>query len=130
MVPEPVVSEAAFVSEVMRGLATLWIHGGPAEEEDLSVPLGLSAWIVRAGIGLPDACDALLDLRSALLEVSGLDRRTEPVPLAFGDPRLALRTVGGYLFGLVGRAAAHSGMHPVALAEAALECMPARRVAS
>lgn len=124
------MSEAAFVAEVMRGMATLWMHGGPVDDEDLSVPLGLSAWVVRGGIGLHDACDALLDLRAALLDVSGLDRHSEPVPLAFGDPRLALRTVGGYLFGLVGRAVAHSGLHPVALAEAVLDSLPARRVAS
>lgn len=90
------------------------------EAGDLTLPLGLSAWIVRAAIGLPDAYDALLRLRRALLVASGLDLRSEPVPLRVGDQRIALRSLGAYLFGLVGRAARHAGMTPVELAEVTL----------
>ena len=125
------MSEAVFAAEVVRGLVTLWECGGPLEEgDDLSVPLGLSAWIVRAGIGLTDACETLAELRRSLIEVSGLDDATEPVPMHFADQRAALRTMGPYLFGLVGRALAHSGLAAVSLAEATIERIPARRAAS
>lgn len=129
-VPIPVVSEAAFAAEVVRGMATLWEYEGPAEEGgDLSVPLGLSAWIVRAGIGLSDASDVLSDMRAALLEASGLDQGTEPVPIGFADPRTALNTMGPYLFGLVGRALNNSGLDAVALSEAVISRLPAHQAA-
>lgn len=122
--PDPVLSEQAFVSEVLRGMATL--NGDEARPEEivetgnLTLPLGLSAWIVRAAIGLPDAYDAMLRLRGALVRAAGLDLRSEPVPLRVGDSRIALCSLGAYLFGLVGRAARHAGMSPTELADAAL----------
>jgi hypothetical protein len=88
---------------------------------DLSIPLGLSAWIVRASVDLPDAFEALLRLRTGVLAVSGIDRATEPVPLRVGDPRAALRSLGSYLYDLVGRAARHARLTPVELAERTLE---------
>lgn len=123
---DPARSEEAFVSEVVRGMAALNPEAPTPEElesGDLTLPLGLSAWIVRAAIGLPDAYDALLRLRRALLDASGLDLRSEPVPLRVGDQRIALRSLGAYLFGLVGRAARHAGMTPVELAEVTLAAL-------
>jgi hypothetical protein len=120
---DPVLAEQRFVAEVVRGLATL--RGDERREHmapgDLSIPLGLSAWIVRASVALPDAYEALLRLRTEVLAVSGLDRVTEPVPLRVGDPRAALRNLGSYLYDLVGRAARHARLSPVELAERTLE---------
>jgi len=89
-------------------------------EDDLSIPLGLSAWIVRAAVDLPTAYDSLLTMRRALVTAAGLDARTEPVPLRLSDPRAALRSLGAYLYELVGRAARHVGVEPVELAERTL----------
>jgi hypothetical protein len=120
---DPVLAERNFVAEVARGLATL--RGDDRAKSmapgDLSIPLGLSAWIVRASVDLPDAFEALLRLRTGVLAVSGIDRATEPVPLRVGDPRAALRSLGSYLYDLVGRAARHARLTPVELAERTLE---------
>jgi len=120
---DPVPAERTFAAEVLRGLATL--RGEEPREPlppgDLAVPLGLSAWIVRASVELPDAYDVLLRLRAEVLAVSGLDRSTEPVPLRVGDPRAALAGLGSYLYDLVGRAARHARVPPVELAERTLE---------
>ena len=122
--PDQGLSEQAFVSEVVRGMAALSAEGprpDDVEEGDLTLPLGLSAWIVRAAIGLPDAYDAMLRLRKAIVVSGGLELRSEPVPLRVADQRIALRSLGAYLFGLVGRAARHAGVSSVELAEAALD---------
>jgi hypothetical protein len=118
---DPVLAERSFVAEVLRGLATLRGDERPMTPGDLSIPLGLSAWIVRASVDLPDAYEALVRLRAEVVEVSGLDRATEPVPLRVGDPRAALRGLGSYLYDLVGRAARHARLSPVELAERTLE---------
>ena len=96
-----------------------------AEEQpgDLAVPLGLSAWIVRAAIGLPDAYDALLRLRAVVVAEAGMDLRSEPVPLRVAESRAALRSLGAYLYGLMNRAARHSGCTPVELAEDVLDAL-------
>lgn len=111
------------MAEVVRGLATLRGDepGEPLGPGDLAIPLGLSAWIVRASVDLPDAFDALLRVRAEVLAVSGLDRVSEPVPLRVGDPRAALRSLGSYLYDLVGRAARYVQLSPVELAERVLE---------
>jgi hypothetical protein len=117
---DPLLAEQGFLREVVRGMATLRMAPGePARhtQDDLSVPLGLSAWIVRAAVDLPDAYEALLRLRRALVDVSGLDSRSEPVPLRLADPRAALRTLGSYLYDLLGRAARHAGLSEIDLSE-------------
>lgn len=89
-------------------------------EDDLSLPLALSAWIVRAAVELPDAYDLLLGMRRAVVDAAGLDARSEPVPLRLADPCAALRSLGAYLYELVGRAARHAGTTTVELAERTL----------
>src|SRR5579863_2532107 len=98
--PDPAQAERSFVTEVVRGMAAMCESDTAPDEArgDLTIPLGLSAWIVRSAVGLPDAYDLLLGLRRALLTVSGLDLRSEPVPLRVGEPRTALRSMGAYLF--------------------------------
>jgi len=122
---DPALSERAFVAEVVRGMAALRAAGEPRRhtEDDLAVPLGLSAWIVRAAVDLPDAYDALLVLRSALVEAGGLHRASEPVPMRLADPRASLRNLGAYLYELLGRAARHAGLSEMALSERTLALM-------
>ena len=96
-------STARFAHEAMLGLADL-------EPEDLThgnltVPLGLSLWMRRGGIGVEDARDAMFELRAALLSASGLDERTEPVPLLLSDPVAATISLAVYVDGLLQRAA-------------------------
>ena len=118
---DPAAAEQAFLEEVLRGMASLCSDdaAGPTPG-DLTLPLGMSAWIVRAAIGLPDAHEALMRLRSALVSASGLELRQEPVPLRVADPKTAICTLAEYLFGLVRRAARHAGRTPVELAESVL----------
>lgn len=118
-----VLAEQAFLSEVARGMAALRTAPGAPDrhtEDDLSVPFGLSAWIVRAAVDLPDAYEALLRLRSAVVEASGLDAGSEPVPMRLHDPRAALRNLGAYLYELLGRAARHAGLTEIDLCERTL----------
>jgi len=92
-----------FVQEAMLGLADL-------EPEDLAhgnltVPLGLSVWMRRGRIRVETARDAMLELRAAVLSASGLDERTEPVPLLLADPVAATISLAVYMDGLLQRAA-------------------------
>ncbi len=123
---DPELAERSFVAEVVRGMATLrQCAARPAGHtgDDLTLPLGLSAWIVRGAMDLPDAYDALLGLRSAVVEAAGLERASEPVPMRLADPRAALRNLGAYLYELLGRAARHAGVSEIELSERTLELL-------
>jgi hypothetical protein len=107
-----------FLRDAALGLATL-------EPEDLApgvltLPLALSTWIRRAGIGPVRACDGLMLLRSAFVGASGLDERSEPVPLRGSDSRTTVVNLAVYLDGLVGRGARAAHTTRVQLAEEAL----------
>jgi hypothetical protein len=95
--------ERSFLREAAHGLAGMIPEDH--EKGNLTIPLGVSTWIVRSDINLARACDAMLELRSALLEVSGLDQRSEPVPLLGSDRRTSVLTLTIYLDGLVERGA-------------------------
>ena len=107
-----------FAHEAMLGLADLeaedFSHG------NLTVPLGLSLWMHRGRIRIETARDALLQLRSALLRASGLDERTEPVPLLVADPVAATISLAVYMDGLLQRAARMTAMSRVDVATRAL----------
>ncbi len=108
-----------FAHEAMFGLADL-------ESEDLapgnlSVPLGLSLWMRRGRIRVETARDAMLELRGALLEASGLDERTEPVPLLVADPVAATINLALYMDGLLQRAARMRATSREDMARRALE---------
>lgn len=75
----------------------------------LTLTFGLSAWMRRTSVGYEQAWAGVLLLRSALLEVGGLDRSSEPIPLRPSDPKTALVSMTVYLDGLVSRAACASG---------------------
>ena len=108
-----------FVHEAMLGLADL-------EPEDLShgnltVPLGLSLWMRRGRIGVETARDAMLELRAAVLRASGLDERTEPVPLLVADPVAATVSLALYMDGLLQRAARTNATSRAEMARRVLE---------
>ena len=100
-----------------RGLAQV---DGDVGSDNLILTLSLSAWIRRADVGLGTARDDLLGLRRALLEVSGLDRASEPVPLTGLDERRAVLNLAAYVVGLIGRAARAAGLERGEIVERAL----------
>jgi hypothetical protein len=66
------------------------------------------------------ARDAMLELRAALLRASGLDERTEPVPLLVADPVAATISLALYMDGLLQRAARMTARSRVDIAAHAL----------
>ena len=85
----------------------------------LTLPLVLSAWVRRHDLDLDDACDALVELRRAVIATATLDAACEPVPLVVGDRRRAVLTLAGYLDDLVDRAARAGGTDRGAVIESA-----------
>lgn len=71
-------------------------------------------------MGLATARDDLLELRGALLEVSGLDRGSEPVPMTARDDRRAVLNLAVYVVGLIERASRSTGLDREAVVEVAL----------
>jgi len=112
-------SPQRFVHEAVLGLATL--RAEDLAPGNLTVPLGLSLWMRRGGIGVMRARTALLALRDTVLHVSGLDARTEPVPLVVADPGAASISLALYLYGLLDRAAGAMCSSRLDVAERALE---------
>ena len=107
-----------FAHEAMLGLADL--EADDFSQGNLTVPLGLSLWMHRGRIRIETARDAMLQLRSALLRASGLDERTEPVPLLVADPVAATISLAVYMDGLLQRAARMTAMSRVDVATRAL----------
>jgi hypothetical protein len=107
-----------FAHEAMLGLADL----GPEDlaHGNLTIPLGLSLWMRRGRIRVETARDAMLELRAALLRASGLDERTEPVPLLVVDPVAATISLAVYMDGLLQRAARATERSRVDIATRAL----------
>jgi hypothetical protein len=118
---QPEEVERSFLHEAAHGVAGMLPED--LEEGTLTVPLGVSAWIVRSDIDLARACDVLMRLRTAIVEVSGLDRRSEPVPMLGGDRRTAVLNLAVYLDGLMERGSRCCGTSRVELAEGALELL-------
>ena len=104
-----------FACEAVHGLAEL----GPDDlgHGNLTLPLGVSVWMRRGKVGLDQARAAMFGLRRAVLVVSGLDDRTEPVPLVVADPVAATISLAVYLEGLLERAATTLGVSRRELAE-------------
>ncbi len=113
-----------FASDVVRCIVRLSQEGPPAGS--LSVPFGLTAWMVRHGASVDDAIDAVLRLRSAVLAVAELDTASEPVPLRVADPATFVLNLTVYLDGLVCRAAKALGVSPGEAADAALGLLRSR----
>ena len=115
-------SRERFAREAILGLADL--EPQDLEHGNLSVPLGLSLWMRRGRIRVETARDAMLELRAALLRVSGLDERTEPVPLLVADPAAATISLAVYMDGLLQRAARMASTSRVDIATRALTLVP------
>jgi len=115
------VPDLDFAPVAARGIAVL------APEDltrgNLTLELGLSLWMHRSGTGLAGVRAGLLGVRAALLEASGLEQATEPVPLLAGEPRTAVLSLAIYLDGLVERAARRAGLSRTEMVEAALACL-------
>jgi hypothetical protein len=90
---------------VLRGLVELG-PPPPVAQTELCLELGLSFWIRRSGVSLEEAVAEMMAMRLALVESSGIDLATEPVPFGGADTRLAVLNLATYLRGLLGRAAA------------------------
>jgi hypothetical protein len=105
------VAEAAKQDKQGSDFATALAHGvADFRADDLShgaltLTFGLSAWMRRCSVGAEEAWAGVLMLRAALLEVAGLDRASEPVPLRASDAKTALVSTTIYLDGLLTRAA-------------------------
>jgi hypothetical protein len=74
--------------------------------QDLSLELGLSVWMQHHAIADDDCYSAMMAIRAALLEVAGMDARSEPVPLHGRSPEVDIANFAAYLADLFVRASA------------------------
>lgn len=117
-----------FVSAFAAGLAEL--SDEDFGEERLTLPLGVSAWMRQSRVEMSGASDAMLALRSAILETSGLDASSEPVPLAMRDRATNLLSLATYIYHLVNRASLRSQTSRSEVVGRALSAMEPRWCAS
>lgn len=117
-----------FSQQVLRGIVA--IEPLRSEEKDLCLELGLSLWMRRSGTSIEEARRAMWGLRGALIEASGIDGSTEPIPLHGVDPRLDVVNLGAYLRRLIGRATARAQCDPGLLVERALGILRSRRMST
>jgi hypothetical protein len=110
-----------FAREAIVGLATL--DAEDLKPPRLTLPLIVSVWMRRAGVGTATARRGLLALRVALLDESGLDERTEPVPLPVADSAVATLSLAVYLHGLLRRSAHTAEASRQDMAERVAACM-------
>jgi hypothetical protein len=108
------LSVAAEVAAVLAGATDDVLATAP-----LTLPLALSVCMERHDAGTEGLISAMQSLRRAVLAVSGLDLRSEPVPLMAGDPRAVALALAEYLRGLLARAARARAADPDDLASAA-----------
>jgi hypothetical protein len=104
-----------FGPTLLRGLVTL--EPGEPQEEDLSLTLGLSLWMHRSGTDLEEARTTMFELRALILDVGGMDRRTEPIPLLGRSDRVDICSLAAYLGDLLLRAAATARREPEEIAQ-------------
>jgi hypothetical protein len=117
-----------FARKVLRGVSA--IEPPRPGETDLCLELGLSLWMRQTGTGMDDAGPAMLAMRSALLNASGLDQGTEPIPLCGVDPRLDVLNLGSYLRRLMAHATAWAQCDAAVMVERALEHLRSGRFGS
>ena len=110
-------------AEVANALAEA--SGNPPVAAPLALPLALSVCMERHGVDADRLVDTMRALRVALLRVAGMDRTTEPVPAAAGDPRAAALAMADYLVDLLRRAVRASGTSPGDVASAAAALLAA-----
>ncbi len=110
----------------VQGLAELGPF--PAPGDDLSLELGLSIWLHESGAGLEDAVEAMFEVRELIIEVAGLDPRTEPVPLVGRSLAADLLMLASYMDDLLVRAARFADCDPEVLAAQVVERQGSRLV--
>jgi hypothetical protein len=111
----PNVTSLDFPSTLVRGLVTL--EPSDPNKEDLSLTLGLSLWMHQSGTDLAEARATMLELRSLILELGGMDHQTEPIPLFGRTERVDVCSLAVYLGDLVQRAARTIRCEPDEMAE-------------
>jgi hypothetical protein len=100
---------------MVQGLAELGPF--PAPGDDLSLELGLSIWLQESGAELEEAREAMFEVRGLVLEVAGLDPRTEPVPFVGRSLEADLVLLASYMDDLMVRAALAAECSPELVAE-------------
>jgi hypothetical protein len=101
---------AAVLAEATEDLMT---------DAPLALPLALSVCMAHHDTGTEDLIALLRSLRGAILTVSGLDPRSEPVPLVAGEPRRAALGMAEHVRGLLTRASRACAAAPDVVAHAA-----------
>jgi hypothetical protein len=91
-------------SNIRRPKFPTVVSDRPAQRKELTLELGLSVWMQRNDIAYDDCRAAMLAIRASLLEVSGMDAATEPVPLHGHSPEVDVANFAGYLADLFIRA--------------------------
>jgi hypothetical protein len=104
-----------FGPTLLRGLATL--EPCEPQDDDLTLTLGLSLWMHRSGTDLEEARTTMFELRALILEVGGMDRRTEPIPLLGRSEQVDVCSLAAYLGDLLLRAAATARCEPEQIAQ-------------
>jgi hypothetical protein len=103
----------------------------PAPGDDLSLELGLSAWLFRSEADFDEALAAMHEVRAVLLKTAEMDVATEPLPFVGRNPERDLVSLASYLDHLLTRAACAAGCDRVALARRAAATLdPGAAVAS
>jgi hypothetical protein len=84
------------------------LEGAPSRpsHQDLTLELGLSVWMQHHAIADDDCRSAMLAIRAALLDVAGMDARSEPIPLHGRSPEVDIANFAAYLADLFVRASA------------------------
>ena len=124
------VTLRTMVTDIPSGFGPALLHGlaelGPVDlaSGDLSLELGISIWLRRNETPLEEARHLLLDIRQQVLEASGLDAATEPVPLVGRSLRLDVVNLVAYVGDLLRRGAAAAGCAPRALAARVMAELP------
>jgi hypothetical protein len=113
-----------FGAALLGGLAEL----GPVDpfSGDLSLELGISVWLRRGGTSLLEARGTLLEIRELIIEVCGLDRATEPVPLVGRCPRLDVVNLVAYVGDLLRRGSYEAGYAVRVVVERVVAELPER----
>jgi hypothetical protein len=119
----PVPEGRLVASEVANALAAA--SDDALVAAPLALPLALSVCMQRHGVDADRLVDTMRALRVAVLRVAGMDRASEPVPVAAGDPRSAALAMADYLVGLLRRAVRESGSSPDDVASAAAALLAA-----
>ena len=78
----------------------------PHVKKELTLELGLSIWMQRNDIAYDDCRAAMLAIRASLLEVAGMDAKSEPIPLHGRSREVDVANFAAYLAELFIRASA------------------------